>query len=155
KLRIAKVNLVMGTQDFQHLIPPRSGPPGRGSFPPEDIVLVPGDISWGMNLEQSEADLSFLQRLVLEVHLQGQPRLLVAVARQGPRTSWGRARTPYKHGCWTLAASCSATSRGWSTPQWDGLQHRKRFKGVSKGASADGLPRFVPGPVSPGSPSST
>ncbi|WP_028509954.1 metallophosphoesterase [Ruminococcus sp. NK3A76] len=30
---------------------------------PDDTVVIPGDISWGMNLEQSKADFDFINRL--------------------------------------------------------------------------------------------
>ena len=30
---------------------------------PDDTVVIPGDISWGMNLEQSSADFEFINRL--------------------------------------------------------------------------------------------
>ncbi len=30
---------------------------------PEDMVVLPGDLSWGMNFEQSEKDLEFLDKL--------------------------------------------------------------------------------------------
>ena len=30
---------------------------------PEDTVVIPGDISWGMNLEQSKSDFDFINRL--------------------------------------------------------------------------------------------
>ena len=30
---------------------------------PEDIVVIPGDLSWGMNLKQSEPDFAFLEKL--------------------------------------------------------------------------------------------
>ena len=30
---------------------------------PDDTVVIPGDISWGMNLEQSRADFEFINRL--------------------------------------------------------------------------------------------
>ena len=35
----------------------------RERVAPEDLVLVPGDISWAMRMEQAEADLAFLARL--------------------------------------------------------------------------------------------
>ena len=30
---------------------------------PEDIVVIPGDLSWGMNLKESEPDFAFLEKL--------------------------------------------------------------------------------------------
>ena len=30
---------------------------------PEDTVVIPGDISWGMNFEQSKKDFEFLNKL--------------------------------------------------------------------------------------------
>ena len=35
----------------------------RGLVAPEDTVVIPGDVSWGMSLEQAKADFAFLQRL--------------------------------------------------------------------------------------------
>lgn len=35
----------------------------RGLVVPEDTVVIPGDVSWGMSLEQAKADFAFLQRL--------------------------------------------------------------------------------------------
>ncbi len=35
----------------------------RALVAPEDTVVIPGDISWGMSLEQAKADFAFLQSL--------------------------------------------------------------------------------------------
>ena len=35
----------------------------RGLVAPEDTVVIPGDVSWGMSLEKAKADFAFLQRL--------------------------------------------------------------------------------------------
>lgn len=35
----------------------------RALVAPEDTVVIPGDVSWGMSLEQAKADFAFLQRL--------------------------------------------------------------------------------------------
>ena len=41
----------------------------------EDLVLLPGDISWGLRLEEAQADLDFIHRLKgTKILLQGQRR---------------------------------------------------------------------------------
>ena len=48
---------------------------------PEDTLVIPGDISWGMSLEQAEAGLCLAGRLARHQDpAQGQPRLLVDTA---------------------------------------------------------------------------
>lgn len=35
----------------------------QNKISPEDMVVMPGDLSWGMNLEESEPDLAFVEQL--------------------------------------------------------------------------------------------
>ena len=35
----------------------------RERIAPEDMVVLAGDFSWGMNLQQAEADFAFVQNL--------------------------------------------------------------------------------------------
>ena len=44
----------------------------------QDTVVIPGDVSWGMSLEQAKADFAFLHALPGKKNFdEGQPRLLV------------------------------------------------------------------------------
>lgn len=89
---------------------------------PEDTILVPGDISWGMNLAQSEADLAFLQRLPGTKYIC-----------KGNHDYWwqspskvsgllGQGINPLQNTALDLGSFVLATSRGWSSPQWDGYE---------------------------------
>ncbi len=87
---------------------------------PEDTVLVPGDISWGMNLGQSEADLAFLQRLPGSKYICKGNHDYWWQSPFRVRGILGQGITPLQNTAVDLGGFVLATSRGWSTPQWDG-----------------------------------
>ena len=49
---------------------------------PEDTVVIPGDISWGMSLEQSRMDFEFLNKL------NGRKIISITIIGGTPRTKW-------------------------------------------------------------------
>ena len=56
---------------------------GFSEIGPEDTVVLCGDLSWGMGLEQARKDFAFLDALPgAEDPAEGQPRLLVDHRRQ-------------------------------------------------------------------------
>ena len=57
----------------------------------EDVLVLAGDTSWGMSLEESVEDFRFLDAVSLQkISHQGQPRLLVGHRRQVPRLLRGQ-----------------------------------------------------------------
>ncbi len=88
---------------------------------PCDVVLVPGDISWGMNLEQAAADLAFLQRLPGTKFICKGNHDYWWQSPSKVRGLLGEGVTPLANTAVDLGAFVLATSRGWSTPQWEGF----------------------------------
>jgi predicted phosphohydrolase len=87
-----------------------------------DIVLIPGDISWGMTYAQAQPDLDFLDCLPGRKYIcQGNhdywwTSLKKVTEFAGPSISVMQ-RNAVDCGRFILAAS-----RGWNTPLWDGYK---------------------------------
>lgn len=88
---------------------------------PADIVLVPGDISWAMNMEQAEADLAFLQRLPGSKFVCKGNHDYWWQSPGKVRGLLGPGVTPIQNTAVDLDSFVLATSRGWSSPLWDGF----------------------------------
>jgi hypothetical protein len=87
---------------------------------PEDIVLVPGDISWGMTLAQAEEDLTFLQRLPGGKYICKGNHDYWWQSPSRVRGMLGHGITPLQNTAVDLESFVLATSRGWSSPLWEG-----------------------------------
>ena len=89
---------------------------------PGDVVLVPGDISWAMNLAQAEEDLAFLQRLpgTKFVCKGNHDYWWQSPARMAGLL--GDRIHPLQNGAADLGPFILASSRGWSTPLWEGFR---------------------------------
>lgn len=87
---------------------------------PGDAVLVPGDISWGMNLSQAEKDLAFLQRLPGTKYICKGNHDYWWQSPSKVRGMLGRGVIPLQNTAIELEDFVLATSRGWSSPLWEG-----------------------------------
>jgi uncharacterized protein len=87
-----------------------------------DTVLVPGDISWGMNYAEAAPDLAFLDSLPGTKYICRGNHDYWWSSLAGVREATGPSVIPLQRsavdcGDWVLAAS-----RGWSTPLWNGYR---------------------------------
>ncbi len=95
---------------------------------PEDVVLVPGDISWAMNLSQADADLAFLQRLPGSKYICKGNHDYWWQSPGKVRGLLGHGVTPLQNTALDLGPFVLATSRGWSVPQWEGFDPERDEK---------------------------
>ncbi|MCP4647111.1 MAG: hypothetical protein GY852_05145 [bacterium] len=94
----------------------------RNSVQESDIVLIPGDISWGMTFKEAKADIDFLNSLPGRKY----------ISRGNHDYWWGSLKkvTDFVGPSITIlqrnAVDCGgfilAASKGWNTPLWDGFK---------------------------------
>mgnify|MGYP000402825076 CR=1 FL=1 len=84
---------------------------GFAAVGPEDTVVLCGDLSWGMSLEEAKKDFAFLDALpgAREAAAQGKPRLLVEHRRQDEPLFSRRAAFQPSAFCTTTAMNTGAT----------------------------------------------
>jgi predicted phosphohydrolase len=87
---------------------------------PGDVVLVPGDLSWGMKPAEAEKDLRWMGALPGRKYIcQGNHDYwwctLSKVARMLPMGT-----TPLQNGAVDVGPVVIASTRGWSAPEWEG-----------------------------------
>ncbi len=87
-----------------------------------DIVLIPGDISWGINFQQARADLDFLESLPGKKYIS-----------RGNHDYWwssfkkvsqfvGPSIKVLQRNAVDCGEFVLAASKGWNTPLWDGFK---------------------------------
>ena len=89
-----------------------------------DLVLLPGDISWGLRLEEAAADLGFIHEL------KGTKRPATARSRASCPHPSGRSRTTPLSG-----ATRSSAAPGAGTPPRTPISPRARIERSSNGKS--------------------
>ncbi|MCK5133451.1 MAG: metallophosphoesterase [Candidatus Sabulitectum sp.] len=93
-----------------------------------DIVLIPGDISWGINFEQAGPDLEFLDSLPGRKYIS-----------RGNHDYWwsslsrvsqfvGPSITVLQRNAVDCGDFILAASKGWNTPLWDGFKPTEDMK---------------------------
>lgn len=85
-----------------------------------DTVLVPGDISWGMTLAQAAEDLAFLDRLPGTKYICKGNHDYWWQSPARVRGMLGKSIIPLQNSAVDVGPFVLATSRGWSTPLWEG-----------------------------------
>ncbi|PIE52168.1 serine/threonine protein phosphatase [Candidatus Fermentibacteria bacterium] len=92
----------------------------RKTVAPEDIVLVPGDISWGINYREAEPDLKFLDSLPGTKYIcRGNHDYWWKSLKQTDEFT-GDSIVPLQRTAVNCGEFVLAASRGWSTPLWEG-----------------------------------
>lgn len=87
-----------------------------------DIVLIPGDISWGMNFEQAKPDLEFLDSLPGKKYIsRGNHDYWWSSLRRVSKFV-GPSITVLQRNAVDCGAFVLAASKGWNTPLWEGFK---------------------------------
>lgn len=89
---------------------------------PDDLVLVPGDISWGMNDEQAAPDLSFLDSLPGHKYICRGNHDYWWTSKTHTESITGPSITVLQRSAVECPGFVLAASRGWSTPLWEGYR---------------------------------
>jgi len=93
----------------------------RREVSPGDLVLVPGDISWALDLEQARHDLEFLGALPGQIILvRGNHDYWWQSLSKVRRALPGNVRALQNDSC-TFSGVTVCGSRGWSCPGSDGF----------------------------------
>ncbi len=94
----------------------------RESVSEEDIVLVPGDISWGMNFAEAKPDLDFLNSLPGTKYVcRGNHDFWWSSLKQVKEFT-GPSIIPLQRAAVSCGTFILAASRGWNSPLWDGYR---------------------------------
>jgi len=88
----------------------------------EDVVLVPGDISWGVNFAEASPDLNFLDALPGRKYIcRGNHDYWWTSLKQVSDFT-GASITVLQRSAVQCSGFVLAASKGWSTPLWDGYK---------------------------------
>lgn len=87
-----------------------------------DIVLVPGDISWGMNFAEAEPDLNFLESLPGRKYICRGNHDYWWNSLKKVSSFVGPSVTVMQRNAVDCGSFILAASKGWSTPLWDGYR---------------------------------
>ena len=94
----------------------------RETVSERDVVLVPGDISWGMNFREAAPDLRFLEDLPGRKYIcRGNHDYWWTSLKQVSEFT-GPSITVLQRNAVQCGSFVLAASRGWSTPLWDGYR---------------------------------
>lgn len=88
----------------------------------DDIVLIPGDISWGMNFTQSAPDLEFIDSLPGKKYICRGNHDYWWTSLQQVKTHTGSSITPLQRCAVRCPGFVLGASKGWSTPLWEGYK---------------------------------
>jgi predicted phosphohydrolase len=88
----------------------------------DDIVLVPGDISWGMNYREAAPDLEFLDRLPGSKYICRGNHDYWWTSRKQVSEHTGPSITVMQRNAVRCPGFVLAASKGWSTPLWEGYK---------------------------------
>ena len=108
----------------------------RSVVQPQDTVIIPGDVSWGMSLEQAKEDFLFLHRLPGKNPDEGQPRLLVDHPRKDGELFEGNGLDSLSilhNNAVSVEGLSLCGSRGWMFEQ--GQEHDKRLSTARRAGS--------------------
>jgi len=87
-----------------------------------DIVLVPGDISWGMNFEEAKPDLKFLDSLPGRKYICRGNHDYWWSSLSSVQKFVGPSITVLQRNAVDCGEFVLAASKGWSTPLWEGYK---------------------------------
>ncbi len=88
----------------------------------DDMVLVPGDISWGMNYAQAAPDLAFLDELPGRKYICRGNHDYWWTSRKQVNSHTGPSITVLQRSATRCPGFVLGASKGWSTPLWDGYR---------------------------------
>jgi predicted phosphohydrolase len=88
----------------------------------EDVVLVPGDISWGMNFIEAKPDLDFIEALPGRKYICRGNHDYWWTSQKQVSEFTGPSITVLQRSAVRVGSFILAGSRGWSTPLWDGYK---------------------------------
>ncbi len=88
----------------------------------EDTVLVPGDISWGMNIAEAEDDLLFLNSLPGKKFICRGNHDYWWGSTKKVKQFVGSSILPLQRNAVDCKDFVLAASKGWNTPLWDGFK---------------------------------
>jgi len=88
----------------------------------KDIVLVPGDISWGMNFAEAEDDLLFLNSLPGRKFISRGNHDYWWSSLNKVKQLVGNSIVPLQRNAINCGDFILAASKGWNTPLWDGFK---------------------------------
>lgn len=94
----------------------------REAVKQKDIVLVPGDISWGMNFTEAKADLDFLENLPGTKYICKGNHDYWWSSLKKVNEFTGPSIIPVQRTAMSCGGFILAASRGWSSPLWDGYK---------------------------------
>jgi hypothetical protein len=114
---------------------------------PEDLVLVPGDLSWGMRLEEAEEDLEWLERLPgTKVLIKGNHDYWwPSISRLRQRLEGGSVR-PLQYDSVALGPVAVGGTRLWTFPELE-FTFRDPLADTPPDPSPPGGSPGVPGPL--------
>lgn len=92
------------------------------SVSPDDIVLVPGDISWGMNYSEAAPDLEFLDDLPGRKYICRGNHDYWWTSRKQVIAHTGASITVLQRTAVRCPGFVLGASKGWSTPLWEGYK---------------------------------
>lgn len=87
-----------------------------------DIVLIPGDISWGISFKEAEPDLRFLDSLPGRKYICRGNHDYWWSSLSKVQKFVGPSVTALQRNAVDCGEFVLAASRGWSTPQWEGYK---------------------------------
>jgi len=88
----------------------------------EDIVLIPGDISWGMNFAEARPDLDFIDALPGKKYICKGNHDYWWTSQKQVSEFIGPSVTVIQRSAVSCGSFILAGSRGWSTPLWEGYK---------------------------------
>ncbi len=87
-----------------------------------DIVLIPGDISWGMNFNQAEPDLAFLDSLPGRKYISRGNHDYWWSSLRKVSNFVGSSINVLQRNAVDCGPFVLAASKGWNTPLWEGYK---------------------------------
>ncbi len=87
-----------------------------------DVVLIPGDISWGLNLEQAKPDLDFLDSLPGKKYISRGNHDYWWSSQSKVSKFVGSSITILQRNAVNCENFVLAASKGWSSPLWEGYK---------------------------------
>jgi len=88
----------------------------------DDIVLIPGDISWGMNFKEAALDLEFLDELPGRKYICRGNHDYWWTSRNQVTAHTGPSITVLQRNSVRCSGFVLGASKGWSTPLWEGYK---------------------------------
>lgn len=92
------------------------------SVSPNDIVLIPGDISWGMNYTEAAPDLEFIDELPGRKYICRGNHDYWWTSQKQVNAQTGASITVLQRSAVRCSGFVLGASKGWSTPLWEGYK---------------------------------